>query len=238
MGKKILWILLALIVAVGAGLWLLFSNLDAIVASMIETEGSRALGTEVRVSGVTLDLAAGKAGISDLTIANPEGFSSSHVFDLEAIEVDLAVSSLGSDTLIIDAIDIGASKIVYELKEDGSSNVQALLDGMPEKSGSSGRPAEGEVRLIIDRLNFAGSNITVISEMEDVDDQSVDLPSFDMQGIGRPDGASGEAVAKAITVELAGEVIEAAARAGLKRVIEKKAGELLDKLKGSLGDDD
>ena len=237
MGKKILWVVLALVVILGILVWRVFANLDAIVASIIETEGSKALGTEVAVSGVTLDLTSGKAGISGLTIANPDGFSGGDAFALDSIEVQIDIASLQTDVFVIDSVNIGGSSIAYELKADGSNNFQALMDGMSSGGDSSGGDSGPGTKLIIDKLNFAGSNITVTSEMEGVENQDVNLPGFNMSGVGRPNGATSGEVAKAVAGELTGAVIAAAAKAGLQKKLEEEKQGFMDRVKDKLGGD-
>ena len=135
MKKGVLIVVGALVLVVAVILWQLAANLDSIVAGVIEDVGSDVLKTEVSVSGVSIDLKGGKAGIAGMTIANPEGYSRANIFEMEGIAVDLDLGSIGEDVLVIDAIEIQNPLTNFEGKSDGGSNMQTLLDNI--NSGSS-----------------------------------------------------------------------------------------------------
>jgi uncharacterized protein involved in outer membrane biogenesis len=234
MSKKILVgvgvIVLVLIVII----WQVAANLDSIVAGMVEDVGSDVLKTDVSVSGMSIDLKEGKAGIAGLTIANPEGYSRANLFEMEGIEVDLDLSSLGKDVLVIEGIRIDNPKIVFEGDADGGSNMQTLMDNIDsgssaDDSGSGGEP----VKMIIDRLEFSGGLVKASSEMTPGEAKELKLPAITMSGIGRSQGGvTADVVAKEISSELAGAIISAVAKAGLNKAIEEKKKGFLDKLKG------
>ena len=83
MNKELLitFVVLGLVV-LGVG-WYFFSNLDSIVAGVIETEGSKVTGTQVSVSGAEISAQEGRGTISGLTpsqvprVLNPTWRSSS-----------------------------------------------------------------------------------------------------------------------------------------------------------------
>jgi len=73
--KKVLIALGVVVVLIGGGLVLLLSNLDGLVKTAIETYGSEAVGSQVSVGSVELNLTEGSAAIYDFSVANPPGFS-------------------------------------------------------------------------------------------------------------------------------------------------------------------
>lgn len=75
MRKIILIVVAVLVVAIGAGVAFLSSNLDSIVKKVIETAGTEVAGVKVSVGDVKISLSEGKATIAGLTVANPPGFS-------------------------------------------------------------------------------------------------------------------------------------------------------------------
>lgn len=234
MKKKALYIVVGIVLILAIAVWQLLANLDSIVAGVIEDVGTETLQTEVSVSGVSIDLKGGKAGIAGMTIANPEGYSSANLFAMEGIEVDLDLASLGKDVLIINSVRIDNPHVVFEGDKSGGSNMQKLLDNI--KSGSSGSSQEqgGEsARMIIKRFEFSGGQVKGSSELKP--DQALDfkLPAITMSGIGQAEGGvTADVVAQEIGTELVNAVIKAAAREGINNVIEKKTKGLLDKIKG------
>lgn len=162
MKSKILWIGLAVVLVVVILVTRVISNLDGIVAGIIEHVGSDVLKTDVSVSGVKIDLGEGQAAIGGLEIANPPGFSRANIFEMDGIAVGLNLESLSEDVLVIEAIVIKNPRISLELDADGKSNLDALMANI--ESGPQEVPAEdtGEgARMIIDHFDFSGATVKV-----------------------------------------------------------------------------
>lgn len=237
MKKNILIVVGGIVLVVAVILWRLVANLDVIVANAIVNVGSDVLKTKVSVSGVSIDLKAGKAGIAGLTVANPEGYSRSNLFDMEGIEVDIDLSSIGKDVLVIEAIRVANPKVVFEGDEKGGSNMQTVLDNIESapSDGSSDSAAPGEqTKMIINSFEFSGGQVKASSELKPGEVMDINLPAIRMTGIGKAEGGvSADVVAKQITRKLVSTIIGEAAKKGLKNVIEEKTKGLLDKIKGS-----
>jgi hypothetical protein len=237
MKKNILIVGGGIVLVVAVILWRLVANLDVIVANAIVNVGSDVLKTKVSVSGVSIDLKAGKAGIAGLTVANPEGYSRSNLFDMEGIEVDIDLKSIGKDVLVIETIRVANPMVIFEGDQKGGSNMQTLLDNIESASsdGSSGSAAPGEqIKLIINNFEFSGGQVKASSELKPGEVMDIKLPAIRMTGIGKAEGGvSADVVAKQIASKLVSTVIGEAAKKGLKNVIEEKAKGLLDKIKGS-----
>ena len=128
-----------LVVVAGLG-WYFLSNLDRYVAKTIEVEGTRAMGTEVRVAEVSIRLRDGTASIGGLTIANPEGYKHPYAFELNEISVEIDY-----DTLEVIRIHVREPKIVAEAK-GLNNNFSDILGQMPEpaRTARPAAPAAGE----------------------------------------------------------------------------------------------
>lgn len=236
MKKKILVAVAAVVLIVGVLLWQVVANLDAIVASVIEEVGSDVLKTEVRVTGVSINLKEGKASIAGMSIANPEGYSSASLFEMEGIEVDIDLASLGSDVLIIESIIIKNPRVSYEGDESGGSNMQTLLNNMESGSADADTSSEGEaMRLIIDQFEFSGARVKATSPLMPGETLDVKVPAIKLFGIGRSQGGvTADVVAKQITSQLAEDIVEAALKSGLNKALEKQKKSFMDKLGSKL----
>jgi len=236
MKKTILMIAGIVVLAVAIILWRVVGNLDSIVAGMIENTGSEVLKTKVSVSGVSINLKDGKAGIAGLTVANPPGYSNANIFELHGIEVDLNLGSIGEDVLVIESIRVDNPKIVFEGEEDGGSNMQTLLDNIDSapSGGSSSGQAQGEAaKMIIERFEFSGGQVKASTALKPGEVAEINLPAIDMSGIGKAEGGvTADVAAKQISTKLVKTVIREAAKQSVNKVIEKKTKGLLDKLKG------
>lgn len=236
--KKALLIAVAILL-VGAGLivWRVLANLDAIVASLIESEGSKALGTSVAVSGVDIDLRGGGAAIAGLTVANPPGWTAPNAFELDRVAVDIDLASLKTPVIVLREIDIAETRVAYEMRANGANNLQELLDGI--ESGTETAPEEKEaggsdMLLRIDSLKFAGLKAT--ARVEDprepgtVKEEQLTLPALDMTQVGGEGGAPPQTIAAQIGGQMAREVIGAAAKKGLTELLKDEAGKLGEKI--------
>ena len=232
MNRKVLIAVGGVVLVLVVFIWQVVANLDSIVAGVVEDVGSDVLKTEVSVSGMAIDLKEGKVGIAGLTIANPAGYSSANLFEMEGIEVGLNLKSLSEDVLVIDSIRIQNPVIVFEGDESGGSNMQTLLNNMESNSSDSGTAEGEEIRIIIDRLEFSGGLVKVSSPAKPGEVTDIKLPGIKMSGIGRKQGGVTPDVAiEKITREFLNEIIAAAARAGVNKAIEKKKKSFFDKLK-------
>lgn len=237
MKKTILIIAGIAVLAVAIIVWRVVANLDGIVAGIIENTGSEVLKTRVSVTGVSINLKDGKAGIAGLTVTNPPGYSSANIFELNGIEVDLNLGSIGKDVLVIESIVVDNPKIFFEGDEDGGSNMQTLLDNIDSAAseGSSSGPAQGEaVRMIIEKFKFSGGQVKASTALKPGEVVDISLPAIEMTGIGKAEGGvAAGVVAKQISTKLVKTVIREAAKQSVNKVIENKTKGLLDKLKGS-----
>ena len=234
MGKKVLIGAGVIIVLLLVIVWQVGSNLDKIVAGVIEDVGSDVLKTSVSVSGVEIDLKGAKASIAGMTIANPKGYSRANLFELEGIAVDLDIKTMTEDVLVIKAIQIQNPKILFEGDAGGGSNMQTLLDSIGSGGSDSDTAASGEaIKMIIDRFEFSGGLVKASSEMKPGEVMDIKLPAIKMSGIGRAQGGvTADVIAEKIGKELVSEIISAAAKAGINKAIEEKKKGFLDKLKG------
>jgi len=237
--KKVFLIVLAVvIVGAGAIAWRVLSNLDAIVASLIESEGSKAMGTPVSVSGVEIDLRGGAAVIAGLNVANPPGWTAPNAFELDRVSVDIDLSSLKTPVIVLSEVDIDEVRIAYEMRANGANNLQDLLGGIESGSaddaGPTGDSGGSDILLRIDSLEFEG--LKAAARIEDprspgeIKEQQLTLPELDMTGVGGSAGAPPQQVAAAIGREMAREVIEATAKKGISDLLQEEAGKLGEKL--------
>lgn len=228
--KKLLVSILILAVLVILGLWGLYANLDTIVKKVMEDVGSQVTGTPVSVSEVQLELAHGKAAVGSLAVSNPAGFSQPDIFTLGGIAVNINVSSLDAQPIIIDQITVDEPEVFYELGADGKSNLDVLKSNLragPD-SGSAGQAggdgAGQSMKMIIRKLIFTGGSLNASSAVTGDKPVSIELPGFSMMGLG---AATGGATASQISREVFTELIERSARA----VASAGADQLKDELR-------
>lgn len=173
--KKIIFAAIAIcVIAIAGAIFYLFSNLDAIVAAAIEEFGSDAVKTSVQVEEVAIRLTEGAATISGLTVANPDGFSLPQAFSLGQIAVDINLEKTSKELIVIDAINIVAPKVFYEVNADRKGSLNILKDQLGVGAGastdtstagasagaeSSKSSADVPIKLNIARFEFKDANL-------------------------------------------------------------------------------
>jgi uncharacterized protein involved in outer membrane biogenesis len=260
--KKVMIGVGILVVVLGILLWRVYANLDKIVAKVIEDVGTEVTQTAVRVGGIELDLLNGKAGLSQLSVANPAGFSDPHIFSLELVSAAIDVESVGSNPVVINEIVVRQPRVAYEMNTQGISNLDVLKKNVEaysatrdtgtgtgsgaatEQQESTGQAGE-ETRFIIRSLHFDGGELNASSALHPDKPVKASLPAFTMHNIGESSGgATSEQIAQEVLDRLVRQARDAATRAGVDRLgkeLQDRASEKFgDKvggaLKGLLGD--
>ena len=228
-------VLVVLLIAGGAARYFA-SNVDGLVKEMIETTGSKATQTQVTVEGVAIDLLTGKGQINGLTIANPPGFTSDHVFRLERVAVGLDIKSLTGPVIVISGVDIDGANLIAEQKGTTTnlSQLKKNLDQSASKANSAAS-SEGddsssvEVRLMMQRFALTQTQGTLITQKWG--EQSLTLPDVKRQNIGnKTTGLTPEQLAS----ELLQSVIAQVQQATQDYLAKLAKDELTKKLQGEI----
>ena len=226
--SKVFIAALILFVLVAGGLYYLASNLNGIVAGVIEKQGSTATQTAVAVDGVDIRIADAAASLSGLSVANPEGFAGNAV-ELGAFSVRLDPGSLATDTIVINAITVSGARINV-LQQGTRNNLRELLGNLQQLRSGAAAPAEdsGGKRIIIDRFTLEGASASVaVADLDEM--REVELPPIVVRDIGR---ASNGATAAQVAQQLLQPVLEAAISSAATQVIKDRAKEKINEAVG------
>lgn len=231
--KKILYVFLAIFVLVGAGLYYVLSNLNGIVATLIEEQGSLATQTPVRVSGVDIKLREATASISGLTVGNPEGFDGNAI-ELGEFSIALDAGSLTSDTIIINDILVAGARLNV-IQQGRNNNLQALMNNLSSGEAEEESSSESSTQLIIDKFTLEGAGASVsIPDLDEMRD--VDLPTIVVTDVGRKSsGATGAEVARQLLEPVIQKAITAAASQSIMDRATQEIGSAVDGLMRGLG---
>jgi len=226
--RSIVLAVLVLVALVAYGLYYLSSNLNGIVAGVIEEQGSAATQTAVKVEGVDIRLTDSSAALAGLSVANPEGFSGNAI-ELGALSVALDVNSITSDAIVIKDIVVDGARV--NLVQQGTqNNLKQLLDNLKQLQSGEQAPASEEPgkRLIIDRFVLDGASASVtLPGVEGT--REVELPQVVVNDIGRAsNGATGAQVAQ----QLLRPLLEAAITSAAGQAVKDKAKEKIDEALG------
>lgn len=250
MKKVVLGAILVLLITIGFGVYYLLSNLDSLVKSAIETYGSEATQTSVRVDNVKIILQDGSGAIHGLTVGNPKGFAAPHVFSLGEIATQIDLKSLSEDVPVIEQITIRAPEVFFEINEKGQNNLDKLKSnlqsGAPTSSSSSSAKSGGsEPKLIIRKLIFSSGNIHARVVPLDKN-YELKLPDIQMNDLGGKTGATPSQIASQALKVLTDRALAEITKKGIDQYKAQLEGEVNkrletekekvgDKLKGVLG---
>jgi hypothetical protein len=243
MKKIALGAFLVFLLGLGFGVYYLLSNLDSIVKAAIESYGSEATQTTVRVENVQLELTDGSGAIRGLTVGNPQGFAAAQVFSLGEIATQIDLKSLSEDVTVIEHIIVRAPQVFFELNQAGKNNLEKLNENL--SSGASANPGSSssqnsgaEPKFIIRKLLFEGGSIhaKVVPLNRDYD---LKLAKIEMTNLGGKNGATPAKIADQVLKELTARALAEVKRKGLdqyKEKLEAEVNQRLDAEKEKLGE--
>lgn len=220
--KKLLWILVVLVLVVGAALYISYTQLGDFLESAIERYGSDMTATEVEVDAVEIDIAAGKAAVNGLVIGTPAGFSVDNTFQLDKIALALDTDNLSAERVVVETLEINGPVIWYELGREGSNiaalqkNVDRYLVESGVASSSAQDPAdtgtdEQTVKLVINDLYFRDASVNVSTTAVPGKKVSVTIPDLHLRDLGKDgDGITGAELVDKILEALKPEIVKAA----------------------------
>lgn len=227
--KKFIFALVLVAMIVIAGVFYIGTQLDSIVARLIESQGSAATQTPVRVDGVVIKLSEASATISNLTVGNPEGFSGNAI-EMENFSLAIDPTSLTTDTIVIKDVTVGGAHLSIQQQGTGN-NLRQLMSNLERFQQAGDQSAEdGGKQLIIDRFTLEGASAS-LSAPDLTEDREVTLPTIVVRDIGRAsNGATGAQVAQ----QLLGPVIEKSLSSAAMQSLKDKASDKLEEAKDSI----
>lgn len=130
--KKTPWFqILGVIIIIIAAIWILVAlKAESVIKSVAEKAGTKTLGVNVAIDGVTLAILKGQAEINDLVIDNPEGYENPTMLEAGTIDVKLDTSTLfKGDTVVIEKILL--DNITVTLEQKGlTSNINEVVNNI------------------------------------------------------------------------------------------------------------
>jgi len=177
-------------------------SLEKIVKSLTHKFGSQVTQTDVNLGGFDLSLRKGEASLSDLTVANPKDYKTPYAFELGDVAVKIDVSTVTSDIIVIDEVEIVKPVITYEMLNFTKSNLKDIQNNIasftPEKSkdvkevdNKVSDNKESSKKLIITDLYVRNGSIKFLAPMMGKEPVELKLPLIHLKDIGKEkEGAS------------------------------------------------
>lgn len=208
-----------LVVLIAAFIILNFS-LDGIVKSAIEENGSELLQTDVEVGNVNISLFDGSGQIYGFTVANPEGFSDEAAIRIDETSIKIDLSTIFSDTVIVENINIRNPELFFEQKGLGI-NLRKLNQNMDLDEDAEG-PS-----LVINHLLIENGTVRVSSTIERERTAEAGIEEFELNNIGQAGNNTMKQSIREIMDPLIERAIQVAVSRGLLEQLENKVQDLL-----------
>lgn len=218
MKKIILFVVLALVLAIGGGLYYLNTNLNALVKQAMEKYGSQITQTSVHVDNVDISLKTGKGSVSGISVGNPKSFIAATAINVGDVSLQLDKKSvLSNGPVIIDEVVIEKPSIVYEINPAGDGNLLALKRNIASASGGSKQASSDASdskysrEVIIRNLYIRHGAVSVSHQLLKDKAVKADLPTIHLKDIGK----NGKGVdPKEVANIVMSEVIKEASKTG------------------------
>jgi len=235
--KKILIGLGVLVVIVAVGVFVFLGNLNDIVRAAVEKVGSDMTQTNVVLNEVDIELTSGKGALRGFRVTNPSGFSDDDAFKFDEVSVNIDLSSVRSDPVIIKEVIISGPEVVYEFGDDGDSNLDKLNKAVQSKAGGGGSNSSGggeAPNIVIESLVLQNGKVAVVAPLLN-EKLSVPLPTVRLKDIGK-DGSG--ATPEEIATQIMDAVLKGAqnAVASAKIDVDKLTGAAMEEVEKAAGE--
>jgi hypothetical protein len=135
--KLILVLVLLLVIAI-----VFFAG--PVVRNTVNKVGPGIMGVPVTLGDAKVSLLQGRIQLKDLVVGNPDGFKTDSLFAMGALNIDIDMASLFTDTIVVREIAVIGPEVTYEMTLSGS-NVGALQEKMAgDPAETTEAPAEAE----------------------------------------------------------------------------------------------
>lgn len=228
-------------------------SLGAVVKVAVNNVLPKVMGTPCSMGACTFNPIIGKVSISNLKIGNPEGYAKENAFNLGSLVVDIGVTSLFSDIIVIEEISVKGMNVDFEVKltETNLSKIKGNIDEFtkaddeaqetastePEKEEPAAEKSDDEKpstskKLRITIIQFADNSMSFGTAGETA---SIPFADMTIKDIGSgPEGATVGEVSTKIFMAIYEAVLQTAKDNGMDS-LNKSTGEAYDKVKKGTG---
>ena len=239
MKKAIIGIFLFVVIAVGAGIYYVYSHIDYFIKIAIEQYGSQVTQTSVKVDNVKFDLQHGIGSIYGISVGNLAGYTDPEIFSLKEISAKLDLEKMRKDLIIIDRFTVKEPKVFFEINSANHANLDELknridaeinaAEGMDKNTTSA---SGSEPKLIIRHVEFAEGGIQARVTSLNNKIYQINLPPLVMDDLGGESGAAPSEIAKQIFGKLTDQAKAAIKQQGFDKELEQIKAQMNQQLEG------
>ncbi len=213
-------IAIVLIVVVAGVVAFLF--IDSIAKAGVEKATTYATGVQTTLGSIHVGLFSGEVSLSELDLANPDGFKGEYFLTLGQGDVDVSLGTLMGDQIVVPLINLDTIRLNLQQNEEGQYNYQAIMDHMAKlKSPDTAQKSESTKTYIVNKILITDVRVDTTFAGQDI---KVNIPKIELTDIGsntsngvvlsQLNGVILQAIFRAV-VENAGDVLPGVMLSGL-----------------------
>lgn len=203
-------ILLVLVLVVALLTLVVSFMLGPVIRTAVETLGPAVAGVPIQVEKVRVFPWRGIARIDGLVVGPPAGYAA-NLAELRRFSLDLQVSSLFGDTVVVREIIVSGPEVTYELS-GLESNVGALLAGLggdgETEQPKAAEPSKPAKKVVVEHFLFEDGKVRLATTLTGGKGIVLPLPKVELHDIGKPkEGVSALTVVRRTTVAVSVAVL-------------------------------
>lgn len=224
LAKISLFLFTILVLLIVGGSVYFYMNMNEFVRGMAEQVASNALGVDVTIGEVDIQLNEMKVVTRDIAIANPQGYTKPYAVNISGVTV--ALEDFSEELLTFAMIGVDGTKVNLEVKPKGTN-----LGDIKKKLEARSKTVEGQkptadqvadveknkadIKVVVKNFALTGAELTPSVTLLKSDLGVVTVPDIYLQGIGEKENGilAREAVAQIMNSVLQ-EVNKTANKAG------------------------
>jgi uncharacterized protein involved in outer membrane biogenesis len=220
MKKIILRIGLVVVLLAIIALVVVFFSLNSIVKKGVETVGPQLTKVEVRLGSADISPFSGSGKLSKLFVGNPDGYKTPSAIEMGVVKVGVSISSVMSDTIVVNEVNVQAPEITLEGNLTGANNLSKIMDNLNSSSADDKKqqaeaPAakKPEKKFIVKDFVINDGKINLSLNMGILGGKSatIPLPPIHLQNIGeKGNGVTAAELAQQVMKPLLAAVLDSA----------------------------
>lgn len=175
---RILAILLLLLIALAAGVYIVYHRADLVVKATLEHMGPSFIGASVDVQSVDVVPQQGRITLRGLDIGNVPGYSTKYATRMDEVRIVVDPMTVTSDVVVIREIVVDVPRISYE-RGARAVNLQPILQKIE---------ARFKRRVIVERLEIRGGSVLVTVTGAKGQGLTIELPNVLLRDLGKDKG--------------------------------------------------
>ncbi|WP_426359994.1 hypothetical protein ACPUVO_07220 [Pseudocolwellia sp. HL-MZ19] len=227
----------------GAALWFLANgSLDDFIKQQIQTQGSKITNQTVLVKSVEMKLTKGSGAINGFSLSNPEKYNYPNAFSFETILLDINISSLTEDTIVIDEIRINNPQAFVELAQSGTANLSDILDEIEKNipkidttEAETETSTQSEPNIRVSKLILSSTQLSLDLSALGNKEHQLTLPDINLTNIGGEKGLPASQLGAEIAKQALSSIWKEAKAEQKKKLTEKVKEKLKEKALEKLG---